>query len=95
MKISEHVRAATLGSRMSQAELSRRSGIDPANLSRFVSGQGGLSLSALDALGEALDVVILGAEDWQPRERIWKLYRQGIIRRCDPPSEPHGQGTNG
>jgi transcriptional regulator with XRE-family HTH domain len=51
---SERLRRAILDSGMSRYEIAQRSGVDQATLSRFVRGQSGISIKAVDALVETL-----------------------------------------
>lgn len=75
------LRLAVQNAGVSQSELSRRSGISPSVLSRFVGGIGGLSMNSLDRLTDALGVVLMPHEEWQQRENIWRAYRTGRLRQ--------------
>jgi transcriptional regulator with XRE-family HTH domain len=91
----EQLRQAVVNSGGSQAEVSRYSGIGPAALSRFLSGQAGLSLRSIDALASALRVRLVTANEWEQRERIWTLYKSGILRTVGTGvvDDPVGGGT--
>ena len=84
MTLTEWIRKAVRESGGSQAEIARYTGIGPATLSRFLSGQGGLSLKSLDALVSALRVVVVTLDEWERRERVWTAYKRGELRRCVP-----------
>lgn len=60
LKVSEQVRAVIEGCGLTRYEISKRSGIDQSALTRFMSGERGLSTTALDTIGEllGLDIVI-------------------------------------
>lgn len=85
MTITERLREVVRTSGASQAEVARHTGIGPAALSRFMSGQGGLSLNSLDALASAVQVTLVTEDEWERRQRIWTLYKRGELRRVGPP----------
>lgn len=84
MTLTEQLRHALRQAGVSQAEVARFTGIGPAALSRFLSGQGGLSSKSLDALAHALHIVLATEDEWQRRERIWNAYKRGELRRRPP-----------
>lgn len=92
LTLIEHIREAVRTCGVSQAEVARHTGIGPATLSRFVSGQGGLSPKSLDALATALQIVPVTVDVWERRERIWNLYVRGELRRVNP--SPPQAGPN-
>ncbi len=53
-KLSDQLRRILAESGLSRYEIAKRSGVDEAALSRFASGQRGLTTETLDRLGEAL-----------------------------------------
>ena len=53
--LSDQVRAAVAACGLSHAEICRRIDIDQSALSRFVTGERGLSMEVLDRLGRLLD----------------------------------------
>jgi len=62
--VSDQIRRLVDASGMSRYRIAQITGIDQSALSRFMSGERGLSSTALDALGELLDlqVVVRGAK---------------------------------
>ena len=62
--MSDQIRRLVDASGMSRYRIAQITGIDQSALSRFMSGERGLSSTALDALGELLDlqVVVRGAK---------------------------------
>ena len=56
--LSEQLRELVRSSGLSMMAVARGAEIDPAALSRFLSGQRGLSMPSLDRLGEFLDVKV-------------------------------------
>ena len=58
-KVSEQVRRLVKSCGMTRYQLSKLTGIDQSALSRFVSGERGLSSQALDTLGELLDLEVV------------------------------------
>ena len=64
LPVSDQIRRLVDASGMSRYEIAKRTGIDQSAMSRFMSGERGLSSTALDALGELLDlqVVVRGAK---------------------------------
>ena len=61
-KLSDQVRRAVDESGVSRYAICKATGIDQGQFSRFMAGQTGLSISALDALADALrlDIVTSG-----------------------------------
>lgn len=53
-RIAEKIRSAIERSELTRAEISRRSGVDQAILSRFVNGTGGLTLESIERLAPVL-----------------------------------------
>ncbi|MHC4400202.1 MAG: helix-turn-helix domain-containing protein [Planctomycetota bacterium] len=58
-KVSDQIRRLIDSSGMSRYRIAMRSGIDQSALSRFMTGERGLSMVALDALGELLDFEVV------------------------------------
>jgi predicted XRE-type DNA-binding protein len=58
-KVSEQVRALIDNSGMTRYQISKLTGIHQSALTRFMSGERGLSMQALDALGEALELEVV------------------------------------
>ena len=57
--VSDRLREALVRSGLPQREVARRTGIDPASLSRFINGSrglSGLSMPAIDALAELFEL---------------------------------------
>jgi len=52
--VSEQIRWLIQSCGISRYEIAKRTGIDQSALTRFMSGERGLSTTALDALGEVL-----------------------------------------
>ena len=61
-KVSDQIRRLIDSSGMSRYRIAKRTGIDQSALSRFMSGERGLSTTALDTLGKLLgfEVVMHG-----------------------------------
>ncbi|MCE9553408.1 MAG: hypothetical protein K8T91_08535 [Planctomycetes bacterium] len=59
MTISQQVRQAIEASDVSRYRIWKDTGIDQGTLSRFMAGDGGLSLEGLDAIGELLGLEIV------------------------------------
>jgi len=57
-KLSDEIRRAVDASGLSRYRICKELGIGEATMSRFMSGQGGLSMATLDALAELLDLTI-------------------------------------
>ena len=58
-KVSDQIRAAIESSGVSIYRIAAETGIDKSALSRFMSGERGLSTTALDSLGEFLGLEIV------------------------------------
>ena len=58
-RLTEQLRAAVAESGMTLGELTRATGIDKSALSRFVNGERGVSMEAMDALGQCLGLRIV------------------------------------
>jgi transcriptional regulator with XRE-family HTH domain len=58
VKLSEQIRRAVDACGMSRYRICKELGIAESTLSRFMSGQGGLSMEYLDALADLLDLDI-------------------------------------
>jgi transcriptional regulator with XRE-family HTH domain len=56
--LSEQIRAAVRASGLGRNALARAAGIDKSSVSRFTSGERGLSLGGLDHLAAALGLVV-------------------------------------
>lgn len=69
-KLSDQLRQAIDGSGLSRYAISQQTGIDQASLSRFMQGQVGLSLDAIDRLSEFLQLTITTGR--KPDERKGK-----------------------
>ena len=57
-KVSDQLRSIIDDCGLSRYEIAKRTGIDAAALSRFMSGERGLSMKALDRLGECLGLTV-------------------------------------
>jgi len=57
-KVSDQVRRAIERCGRTRYAISKETGIDQATLSRFMSGAGGLSTEALDAIGELIGLKV-------------------------------------
>ena len=57
-KLSEQIRQAVDASGLSRYRISKELGIAESTMSRFMSGQGGLSQEYIDALADLLDLHI-------------------------------------
>lgn len=53
-KVSDQLRGLIDGCGLTRYELAKQTGIDESTLSRFMSGERGLSMKAIDALGAYL-----------------------------------------
>ena len=58
-KLTDQLRRAVVDSKKTLGTLARETGIDKSALSRFVNGERGLSMEALNALGENLGLRIV------------------------------------
>ncbi len=56
--LSDEIRQAVDASGLSRYRISRELGLAESTMSRFMSGQGGLSMENLDALADLLDLHI-------------------------------------
>lgn len=59
--LTSQLRQIVADSGQTLGELARETGIDKSTLSRFINGQRGLSMEALDALGKYLGLRIVKA----------------------------------
>jgi transcriptional regulator with XRE-family HTH domain len=59
VKLSDQIRRAVDASGLSRYRICKTLGIAESTLSRFMSGQGGLSMEYLDALADLLDLDIV------------------------------------
>ena len=59
VKLSDQVRRAVDASGLSRYRICKTLGIAESTLSRFMAGQGGLSMEYLDALADLLDLDIV------------------------------------
>jgi hypothetical protein len=57
--VSEQVRQAIQTCGLSRYRVSQLTGLDQATLTKFMSGERGLSTTALDTLGELLDLEVV------------------------------------
>jgi transcriptional regulator with XRE-family HTH domain len=58
IKLSDQIRRAVDASGLSRYRISKEIGVAESTMSRFMSGQGGLSLANLDALADLLGLDI-------------------------------------
>ena len=58
-KVSDQVRKAIAKCGLTRYRISQLTGIDQASLTKFMSGERGLSTTALDTLGELLDLEVV------------------------------------
>jgi transcriptional regulator with XRE-family HTH domain len=56
VKLSDQIRRAVDASGLSRYRISKELGVAESTMSRFMSGQGGLSMDHLDALADLLDL---------------------------------------
>jgi DNA transposition AAA+ family ATPase len=66
--LSETLKRLIENSGQSRYQIWRATGIDQATLSRFMNGKGGLSVEALDAIAEFLDLEIVKRQSTKPRQ---------------------------
>lgn len=68
--MSDQLRRLVESCGLSRYELAKRTGVDESALSRFVHGERGLSMEALDAIGMALgwDVIQHGVDEPNKRK---------------------------
>jgi len=59
LKLSDQIRRAVDASGLSRYRISKALNIAESTMSRFMSGQGGLSMDNLDALADLLDLDIV------------------------------------
>ena len=59
MKLSEQIRRAVDASGLSRYRISKTLGVAESTISRFMSGQGGLSMETFDALADLLGLTIV------------------------------------
>jgi transcriptional regulator with XRE-family HTH domain len=67
IKLSDQIRQAVDASGMSRYRLCKMVGMAESTMSRFMSGQGGLSMEYLDALADLLDLHIAAGK--RPKEK--------------------------
>ncbi|HEX4592261.1 MAG TPA: helix-turn-helix transcriptional regulator [Gemmataceae bacterium] len=65
--MSDQVRRAVDASGLSRYRISKEIGVAESTMSRFMSGQGGLSMENLDALAELIGLDIAGPR--RPKKR--------------------------
>ncbi len=58
-KVSDQVREAITTCGLTRYRIGQLTGIDQASLTKFASGERGLSTTALDTLGELLDLEVV------------------------------------
>ena len=61
-KLTDQLRAAVVGCGMTLGGLTRATGVDKSALSRFVNGERGLSMEAMDAIGQCLGLRIVAGK---------------------------------
>ena len=61
-KVSDQIRAAIDAAGVTRYRISKDTGISESMLSRFMGGSRGLSMEALDTLGEYLDLEVVRRE---------------------------------
>ncbi len=61
-KLTDQLRQAVADSGRTLGEFSRGTGIDKTALSRFVNGERGVSMESLDAIGDYLDLRLVGGK---------------------------------
>ena len=59
LPVTEQLRRLIKGSGLSRYKLSKLAKIDQSQMTRFMSGERGMSASALDRLGDVLDLEII------------------------------------
>jgi len=59
LKVSDQIRAAISAAEVTRYRISKDTGISESMLSRFMGGSRGLSMEALDTLGEYLDLEVV------------------------------------
>jgi transcriptional regulator with XRE-family HTH domain len=62
VKLSDQIRRAVDASGLSRYRISKELGVAESTMSRFMSGQGGLSMENLDSLTELLDLQLAGGK---------------------------------
>lgn len=69
-KLSDQLRRIIDGCDKSRYQISQETGIDQATLSRFMHGQGGLSMDGLDRIAECLGLnFTTGEKPWKRKGR--------------------------
>lgn len=58
-KVSDQIRRLIRTCGLTRYEIAKRTRIDQSTLARFMSGERGLSMKALDTLGELLDMEVV------------------------------------
>jgi ribosome-binding protein aMBF1 (putative translation factor) len=69
MKVTEQLRRAIVNSPKSRNQLSKKTGIDPAVLHRFVHGQRGLSQDSIDKLAAVLGLELKAKRPTRKRKK--------------------------
>lgn len=69
LKLSDQVRRAVADCGLTQYRIWKESGIDPATLSRFMSGERGLPMKTLDRLADFLNLDIVVGKRPKPKGR--------------------------
>ena len=67
--LTDQLRAAVVESGLTLGQITRDTGIDKSALSRFVNGERGVSMEALDKLGEYLGLRIVKTRKPQEKGR--------------------------
>jgi transcriptional regulator with XRE-family HTH domain len=69
IKLSAQLRQAVEDSGLSRYRISKELGLAESTMSRFMSGQGGLSMEYIDALAELLDLNITRGKRFSDRRK--------------------------
>lgn len=69
-KVTDQLRQAIDDSGMSRYRISQETGISESTLSKFYLGQRGLSMNALNALGECLQLTIRQERESDTKEEL-------------------------
>lgn len=68
-KLSDQIRRSIETCGLTRYRISKETGIDQSNLSRFIHGEVGLSMDSLDRLADLLDLNITTDKRRQPKGR--------------------------
>ena len=58
LKVSDQVRSAVENCGLTRYRIGKLSGVDHGTISRFMSGERGISTEALDAIGEVIELQV-------------------------------------